>query len=151
MQTFLPHADFKQTARDLDYKRLGKQRVEAWQILDAIKRKKGGQTKGAWLNHPCITIWYNHEIALIEYGIVICKEWIERGYNDTMLPRFQEKLEQYQDLGLANNKPSIVGNDKFHVSHQSNLIRKLPTFYQPLYPNVSNDIPYFWSNETAKG
>jgi len=29
MQTFLPYADFKLSTRVLDYKRLGKQRVEA--------------------------------------------------------------------------------------------------------------------------
>jgi len=32
MQTFLPYADFKESAQCLDYRRLGKQRVEAKQI-----------------------------------------------------------------------------------------------------------------------
>lgn len=150
MQTFLPHADFKQTAHDLDYKRLGKQRVEAWQILDAIKRKKSGQTKGAWLNHPCITIWYNHEVALIEYSIEICKAWIDRGYRDTMLPRFEQQLDEYLMAGFDSTRPRLVGDERFHVSHKSNLIRKLPEFYQPLYPNVSPDIPYFWSSDLAQ-
>jgi hypothetical protein len=36
MQTFLPLPDFIESAKVLDYKRLGKQRVEAWQILKAI-------------------------------------------------------------------------------------------------------------------
>ena len=33
MQTFLPHRDFEQSAKCLDMKRLGKQRVEAYQLL----------------------------------------------------------------------------------------------------------------------
>ena len=37
MQTFLPYEDFTKTAQCLDYKRLGKQRVEAYQILRILK------------------------------------------------------------------------------------------------------------------
>ena len=37
MQTFLPYPDFKKSASCLDYKRLGKQRVEGLQILNAIQ------------------------------------------------------------------------------------------------------------------
>lgn len=38
MQTFLPYADFEKTAKCLDYKRLGKQRVEAWQIYLTLEK-----------------------------------------------------------------------------------------------------------------
>ena len=37
MQTFLPVADFVESARMLDYKRLGKQRVEGMQLLNAMQ------------------------------------------------------------------------------------------------------------------
>lgn len=36
MQTFLPFSDFKKSAESLDYRRLGKQRVECLQILAAL-------------------------------------------------------------------------------------------------------------------
>ena len=36
MQTFLPVADFVESAKMLDYKRLGKQRVEGMQLLNAM-------------------------------------------------------------------------------------------------------------------
>ena len=35
MQTFLPYPDFARSARCLDNRRLGKQRVESYQILRA--------------------------------------------------------------------------------------------------------------------
>ena len=38
MQTFLPYEDFRASARVLDRQRLGKQRVEAKQILQALER-----------------------------------------------------------------------------------------------------------------
>ena len=36
MQTFLPYKSFTKSAQVLDYKRLGKQRVEAMQIFNAL-------------------------------------------------------------------------------------------------------------------
>ena len=47
MQTFLPYSSFDLTMECLDYRRLGKQRVEAFQILRALR----GETDG-WTNHP---------------------------------------------------------------------------------------------------
>jgi hypothetical protein len=38
VQTFLPYPDFERTAEVLDDRRLGKQRVEVLQILNAIHR-----------------------------------------------------------------------------------------------------------------
>ena len=46
MQTFLPYTDFRKSLESLDNKRLGKQRVEAYQIISAITgrtRKDGKQ------------------------------------------------------------------------------------------------------------
>ena len=37
VNTFLPYSDFKRCAKVLDYKRLGKQRVEAKQIIDILE------------------------------------------------------------------------------------------------------------------
>ena len=59
VNTFLPYPDFVKSAKILDYKRLGKQRVEAWQILRALR----GETKG-WRNHPATNLWRGHEKAL---------------------------------------------------------------------------------------
>ncbi len=49
MQTFLPYVNFHSTARTLDYRRLGKQRVEALQIHNIVSGKR---TTGGWINHP---------------------------------------------------------------------------------------------------
>ena len=47
MQTFLPFKSFQKTAKCLDYRRLGKQRVETMQILKALSQENYG-----WKNHP---------------------------------------------------------------------------------------------------
>ena len=40
--------------------------------------------------------------------------------------------------------PPWLGDDAFHRSHQSNLVRKLPEHYGDLFPDVPDDLPYIW-------
>jgi len=131
VQTFLPLSNFREIAKVLDYRRLGKQRVEAWQILKALR----GESKG-WTNHPAVKMWAGYEPALNSYGREMCLEWIERGYKDTMLERFV--------LVEPVLLPPWIGDDRLHVSHQSNLIRKYPEHYTEHFPDVADDLPYFW-------
>jgi hypothetical protein len=49
MQTFLPYESYARSAAVLDRQRLGKQRVEAMQILRVL----AGETAG-WGNHPAV-------------------------------------------------------------------------------------------------
>lgn len=136
MQTFLPYADFAASARSLDRQRLGKQRVEAKQILLALDKVSGG-----WVNHPAVKMWRGHEAALLIYGMSMSEEWISRGYNDTLFDWFQQR---YDERLPEHTTPSWLGSDIFHTSHQSNLVRKLPEHYAPLFPNVPDDLPYVW-------
>lgn len=134
MQTFVPFgADFKSNAQVLDRARLGKQRVETFQILNALQ----GLSKG-WVNHPATRMWRGYEPALAYYGIVMCKEWRRRGYMDSMLTRFGPFLDDQIIL------PDWLERDDIMESHRSNLIRKRPDIYQPVWPTVPDDLPYVW-------
>src|SRR4029079_1144846 len=78
MQTFLPVADFTDSARLLDSPRLGKQRVETLQILRAIELPDYG-----WANHPAVLMWRGRTPALVAYGLAMAAVWQERGFADT--------------------------------------------------------------------
>ena len=135
MQTFLPYSDFQQTAKCLDYKRLGKQRVEAKQILNILLDRT--KTKG-WRNHPAVLMWSGYDNALKKYYNIILDEWISRGYNNSMTFECQHSDIIY---------PKFIGNYDFHNSHRSNLLRKDPTYYGKYNWNVSSTLPYIWGNK----
>lgn len=40
--------------------------------------------------------------------------------------------------------PPWLGDDDFHRSHQSNLIRKDEAYYGPQFPGVSATLEYVW-------
>lgn len=137
MQTFLPYPDFEQSAKCLDYRRLGKQRVEAWQLFEALIGKKTG-----WRNHPACRMWNRYEVPLLRYGLVMCDEWLARGYSDTMRQRFlRALLDRMPHPAVV---PPFVGLKEFHASHRSNLLRKDPVHYGRFGWNEPNDLPYYW-------
>ena len=123
MQTFLPYADFSLSASVLDYRRLGKQRVEALQIYNALVDNptlQGNKYKG-WLNHPAVLMWKGYEEALLLYKNKMIEEWKDvRKYNNTM-----EIVEVSDSIKM----PPWVGDERVHVSHRSNLLRKDFEFY----------------------
>jgi len=134
MQTFLPYPSFQKSAQVLDRQRLGKQRVEAWQLYLSLTDPDYG-----WKNHPASKMWKGYELSLLTYGFDICNEWISRGYKDTLRPRFLSKMELH-----PYSCPLWFYDERFHLSHQSNLIRKLPDHYGPLFPGVPDNLPYYW-------
>jgi len=145
MQTFLPYASFQKSARALDYRRLGKQRVETFQLLRALN----GETKG-WRNHPAARMWDGYEKTLVVYGTTICAEWKARGYVDNMQNRIGQYFYKFPDA--ADFRPPWLGDQEFHLSHQSNLIRKFPEHYGPQFPGVPDDLSYVWPvYESLKG
>jgi hypothetical protein len=132
MQTFLPYSDYKKTFECLDYRRLGKQRVETFQILNVLLNRTN--TKG-WRNHPATKMWRGYENALKLYLNECIDEWKFRGYNNNM---------KYETISGDVVYPPWLGNKMFHASHQSNLVRKLPEHYRRFFPEISDAIPYVW-------
>lgn len=155
MQTFLPYPDFGLSARVLDYRRLGKQRLECKQILNALLWKHEPHNfrveKIGWANHPATRMWEGYECALCEYAITVCEEWRRRGYKDNLLPYFGEMREVIVSYFRMKtyNLPYWVGDLAFHMSHQSNLLRKdwdhyLPQFRANGLFTTNPDLPYYW-------
>jgi len=139
MQTFLPYADFEKTARCLDYRRLGKQRVEAYQLLLIMN----DPSKKGWRNHPAFKMWDGYDLALWEYGMVISSEWKRRGYKDTMI----EKLTNlYHSLTYNNvSYPSWLGSERFHSSHRSALLFKQYDWYKQFEWSEEPKLDYIWN------
>jgi hypothetical protein len=140
MQTFLPYPDFAQSAKCLDMRRLGKQRVEVLQLLKALI------AGGGWSNHPATKMWRGYEQALTDYGFAIIEEWVERGYKDSCRDKIYELIS-----GVAENwwpgetvLPPWLGNEEFHAAHRSNLLRKDPVHYGQFGWTESDDLPYIW-------
>lgn len=132
MQTFLPTSDYKECAAMLDRLRLGKQRVEGYQILRTLL----GLSQG-WKNHPCVKMWKGYEGELKKYTLDMCREWINRGYNDTLM----EKI-------AAMETPNTVAppwiTEELCASHRSNLLRKKPEYYKTFGWTEPDNLPYLW-------
>ena len=147
MQTFLPYADFEASARALDDRRLGKQRVEALQVLRGLTVPGYG-----WRHHPAVKMWRGHEEALGRYGLTCTEVWVELGHGDTCAVTIAgdlaaagvTRIRTQPELAAADALPPWLGDEEFHRSHQSSLVRKDPGFYGPRFPGVPVDLEYVW-------
>ena len=86
-------------------------------------------------------MWKGYEFALLEYGKIICDEWLNRGYKDSLWIKF------WKELGNTNYKlkyPKWLGNKKFHSAMRSNLLRKNPEWYGKFGWKEKDNLPYIW-------
>ena len=136
MQTFLPYSSLAQSVSCLDYRRLGKQRVEAMQLVNSTLKLERGEPVKGWANHPARIMWIGYMDALKLYHNICIAEWIKRGYNNTM------KLYAIPDKEIE--MPHWLGDPKLHDSHKSNLLRKDFAFYSQYNWKVGPDLDYYW-------
>jgi hypothetical protein len=153
MQSFLPFAGFAESAAVLDPRRLGKQRVEALQILRGLTVEGYG-----WRHHPAVKMWAGYEEALVRYGLEVCRAWTEEGRADTcrltLLRDLADgcavlRVRTQDELGSAGDLPPWLGDEALHASHRSALLRKDAEYYGALF-NDSPDLPYVWPSSDRK-
>lgn len=150
MQTFLPYPDFSASAASLHPKHLGKQRLEVAQLLDALHdldNEHGGWAPRSVWNHPVTEMWRGYEPQLATYGLIICAEWIERGYNSN--GSCENKILHHLTAASSGEDtqmlyPPWFGDVRFHEMHRSVLIRKMPAHYGPLFPETPPDIEAYY-------
>jgi len=143
MQTFLPYPDFVESLRSLDNKRLGKQRVEAYQIISAItgRPRKDGKPYKGWVSHPCSVMWRDYINALKMYYNDCIDVWKERGFKNTM---------EYEPIEGEFVLPHWLGNEDFHSSHRANLLRKDQGYYLSHGWKEDLNDPYMWMDDQGR-
>ena len=168
VQTFLPYPNSKASAKALDPRRLGKQRVEAIQLLLCLLSvpAEDGEKPAAWSAHPAAKMWASSPFALAAYTLAVCEEWKFRGYSDGLAlgarvllglapatSAINSTLASVRRIGSwvracgalrPAGPPPWWGSPAFHASHRSNLIRKDPIFYGQWNWSEPADLPYIW-------
>lgn len=61
-----------------------------------------------------------------------------RAATSIVRPRAQDGLARAGEL------PPWLGDEDFHRSHRSALLRKDPSHYKGFFPDVPEDLPYEW-------
>jgi hypothetical protein len=135
MMTFVVSSDVTECAKALDYKRLGKQRVEAYQILNTLK----GHSHG-WKNHPAVKMWEGYTGSLGLYMNAMIDEWIARGYKNTM---------KKEDVASTDTQfPWWFYWKPLHESHKASLKRKSAEYYTHFeVDDVYMKHGYIWPNK----
>lgn len=136
MQTFIPFADFNKSARVLDNKRLGNQRLEGSIILEAATTGNG------WTKHLAVQMWIGYDEALKLYINSIIREWVNRGFVNNMDFLRVDKSKMVM--------PPWVGDERVHASHRAALLHKSEVFYGRYGWAEKPELNYWWPTREGK-
>jgi hypothetical protein len=154
MQTFLPSGNAVFAAQALDNKRLNKQILEGYQILNVL----AGNSMG-WRNHPAVLMWAGHEGALLEYVRQMITEAKHRGIKTE---NNEANINRIASKSWNTNKPEWMRDKqklgRVVATHRANLYRKDPIYYAEYASNVNNELNkpccdgclYFWPTHPLK-
>ena len=163
MQTFLPFPDFKASHQCLDDKRSNKQISEGFECYYITRRHLGDDSRERfgmrdeyaemlwtrYRNHPAARMWIGYDKALLVYVLTNYTEWATRfELGKRNGSPFHVNGEKIVKEFLRRREEEIVmpewfGNEEFHRSHRSNLLRKKYDWYVNWF-NEPNDLPYVW-------
>lgn len=117
MQTFLVSYNLEENAKCLDNKRLFKQLLEGYQILNTLINN------GQWSNHPASKAWRGFESYLYVYIEYIWKECQNRGIAQDSELLFKS-IKLLTDAGIKGKlhiKPNWWGREDIIASHRGRL------------------------------
>lgn len=128
VNTFVTSSSVTECAQNLDYRRLGKQRLEAWEMINILEGKK--TASNGYASHPAVAMWKGHVTGLKIYFNAVVDEWVARGYNNTM----SKYVIDSKDTKHADElMPWWFSCPVFHLAHKCALLLKEPKHYSPLF------------------
>ena len=158
MQTFLPYKDFNKSAEVLDNKRLNKQILEGYQILNVLSND---DPKAGWRNHPAVKMWRGHEKALLSYVMACVEEADKRGIKTennvaNIKALFLAKVDSWGD-GLPNWFHDHEKSFRVMATHKANLYKKDPVYYFQFFDSLEDPdnkpccekCNYYWVTHVA--
>jgi hypothetical protein len=171
MQTFLPYPNFKKSLQILDYRRLGKQRLEAYQIIRILKAASQSKVyrdgkeeatqaygtihrgaddeanKGRRMNtkrHKFGGGWRNHPAVKMWRGHINALKLYYNLSLDKWISRGYKDRMQKMSIHGKIVYPAWFGRNKFHSAHRSNLLLKDAVYYGNFSWREKPDLPYLW-------
>ena len=123
--------DFKNIAKILDNKRLGKQRIEAKEIINILD---GKTKKKGFSHHPATLMWKGYIPALKAYYNAMIDEWKLRGYKNTL-----RKYPLPKNIKI----PWFLNNRSILLSYQANLLKKNFDYYHYFFKDVPKKYFYY--------
>lgn len=139
MQTFLPYTNFKEIASELDSKRLNKQILECYQILNVLSNPS--PTAG-WRNHPAVKMWRGYEQALFKYAMTMVSEADARSIRTEKNVANLQRLRRESGINWGKSMPQWLHNKavmrRITTTHKANLYKKAPELYPQYISAVSN-------------
>lgn len=142
MQTYLPLPELEGSFLCLDDLTLRQQCLDAVRLLDCLVGYDP-----CWTRHPAFRMWYGFEQMLCCYAHMAHDFHLRRLTTHSQLFSWfmlQETVRRRPDLMGTPAVPPWWNDRRLHTSHQSNLVRKNPAHYGPIFPKTKPSPVWCW-------
>ena len=151
LRTWLPDDSFVKSATLLRDDEVHRVRQDVLFILNTLAGRNPHMK-----HSPHVVMWRGAELALVSYGVMMCREWKTRGQRDKLEEQIYAFGEEALTTGALNpvdngNQPWWLGNVGFHLSHRSGLVKLSPEYYGKIWRGLSPDLPMVSPGPTAPG
>ncbi len=153
--------------KKLDSKRLGKQRLEAKQIIDILEYydDNGEMPDQGWVNHKAVLMWKGHTNALKVYFNYVVKTWKKRGYKNNyeyydvddceIIPcEFDGVTAKFENKPHENSFPIWFTFPPFYLAQRAALLMKDYDHYADIFDDDEVEPykfkGYFWPADHSK-
>jgi hypothetical protein len=152
MQTYVTDLNMRKNADNLDFRRLGQNRVEALDVLCLNLELSQYYRPAYWeflvqrySNHPVVHMWKGHGAYLHFYTYYLLKKWRKLGYSNAKCwPKWKEISILFPHNIAYYGGPPPWLTPEFVDMHRAYLIRKDPGYYRKIWPNVDESIPFVY-------
>ena len=159
MQTFMPSKTFNTSAQMLDNRRLNKQILEGYQILNVLSND---DPHAGWRNHPAVKMWRGSEHFLYSYVLAMVAEANKRGIKTDKNMENLTNLRNRMTNIWGTNSPEWYHDEllmrKIITTHRANLYIKDSEYYEPFFYAVDHkdnqpcckSCKYYWPTHLTR-
>lgn len=151
LNTWLPYDNYAESADILTDRHIFMQLQDCTKLLYWLTEMPLNRRtpSKAQLEHPCVIQWRGYVPSLYDYTLEIMMVAYERSSLTNKQEQISEMAENINILdGLVSNMkeetPSWLGNEDYHLSHKSNLIRLSRSAYESIWPDVPDNLELIW-------
>jgi hypothetical protein len=149
IQTWLPVPGFKASIVTLHQDELTKQRLDCLQLMEFFHEVEDSEFPEDCfqdnIGSQIVGMWKGYELQLIEYALVCCDEWSFRmGQTDPLAEKFDRHLDWATSDDAEMSKPNWFGEPSVHLSHQGELLRLRPKWYERHFDITYINAPLVW-------
>lgn len=156
MQTWLTRVSWRAASQDLESRQAVLQTIEAYDLFEYLLGYSDESKEAP--PAPLQRMWQGHEYSLGIYAMTMGERVHKLGIKDEIFFKTHDLFQQWKKDAKEDGEPipswvtpPWARDTDVMRSHRSNLVRRWPRQYSPIFLKTPDNMPYVWPLLDGKG